>query len=159
MKKFIIVLLTIFLSVSCKTGYNYTDYYFTILSDGTVRFDGLHENIKRKMKINIEEKKSLTFYLPKTMYGRQVTQIGKKAFANCESITDITILNTITEIGAGTFDGCTNLKTVIFESPYGWKTEYKRSDGTSKTTTLTLTEPYKNAEYLKDTYKRNTWYK
>lgn len=150
MKKIIILLFTIFFVISCETSYKYGGYSFTILSDGTVRFDGVHEKLKETI--------SGAFYLPKKIYGRKVTQIGEKAFKNCKKITGITILSTITEIGEDAFEGCTNLKSVTFESPYGWKLE-EEGIWIVNTTGLTFTEPKKNAEYLKDTYCNARWYK
>ena len=142
MKKIIILLSAIILSISCESSYKYGDYSFTILNDGTVRFDKMQD-----------KKISGTFYLPKKIYGRKVTQIGEKAFKDCKKITGITILSTITEIGNRAFEGCTSLETVTFEDPYGWKSE----DIWQKTTPVTLTDPKKNAEYLKK--MSNRWAK
>ena len=144
MKKIIIFLLAMVLSISCKSSYTYGDYSFSILNDGTVRFDKMQD-----------KKFSGTFYLPKKIYGRKVTQIGKDAFRDCTEITDITILSTITEIGGNAFADCTSLKTVTFEDPYGWEAE----DWRYKITPLTLTAPEKNAVFLKDKYKYRRWFK
>lgn len=46
-----------------------------------------------------------------------VTSIGSNAFAGNENITRITIPAECTEIKAGAFAGCTNLKEIIFEGP------------------------------------------
>ena len=144
MKKIIILLSAIILSISCESSYKYGDYSFTILNDGTVRFDKMQD-----------KKISGTFYLPKKIYGRRVTQIGEKAFKDCKKITDITILSTITEIGKYAFEDCTSLKTVTFEDPYGWKAE----DWRQEITPLTLTDRQKNAVFLNDKYKYYRWYK
>jgi|GEM_PF-516416 len=152
MKKIIILLSTIFLVISCKSSYEYGCYYFTILSDGTVRFDGVHEKLRETI--------SGTFYLPKKIYGREVTQIGERAFKDCKKLTDITILSTVTEIGNDAFYDCTNLESVTFEDPFGWKgkklklelNKYtdKKEVVEEKIYMLTLTNPKKNAEYLKE---------
>ena len=137
MKKIIILLFTIFLVISCESSYKYGGYYFTILSDDTVRFDRLQD-----------KKISGTFYLPKKIYGRKVTQIGNNAFKDCKKIIRITIISTITEIGSYAFEGCTSLESITFEDPYGWKTE-----------DLWLTNPKKNVAFLKDEYRYHRWYK
>ena len=142
MKKIIILLFTILLVISCESSYKYGGYYFTILNDDTVRFDRLQD-----------KEISGTFYLPKKIYGRRVTQIGEKAFKDCKKITSITIISTITEIGSYAFEGCTNLESVTFEDLYGWKAESLWET----ITPLTLTDPQQNANYLKDTYKSYTW--
>ena len=43
-----------------------------------------------------------------------VTSIEAEAFADCESITAVTIPASVTTIGSGCFSGCTNLKSVYF---------------------------------------------
>ena len=144
MKKIIILLFTIFLVISCESSYKYGGYYFTILSDDTVRFDRLQD-----------KEISGTFYLPKKIYGRKVTQIGSNAFKDCKKITRITIISTITEIGSYAFEGCTSLESITFEDPYGWKAEDLRQT----ITPLTLTDPKKNAAFLKDEYRYHRWYK
>lgn len=144
MKKIIILLFTIFLVISCESSYKYGGYYFTILSDDTVRFDRLQD-----------KEISGTFYLPKKIYGRKVTQIGSNAFKDCKKITRITIISTITEIGSYAFEGCTSLESITFEDPYGWKTEHLWQT----ITPLTLTDPTKNVAFLKDEYRYYRWYK
>ncbi len=44
--------------------------------------------------------------------GRTVTRIGKYVFRDCESITKITIPDSITNLGSGTFWGCTSLTSI-----------------------------------------------
>ena len=41
-----------------------------------------------------------------------VSEIGWHAFSNCKSLTSVAIPNSITKIDIGTFEGCTNLKSV-----------------------------------------------
>ncbi|MGP1594582.1 MAG: leucine-rich repeat protein [Treponema sp.] len=139
MKKIIILLFTIFLVISCESSYEYGSYYFTILSDGTVRFDGVHEKLKETI--------SGTFYLPEFIYGRKVTQIGSRAFSY-SGITSITIPKNVTKIEDWAFYGCKSLTRVIFEEPNGWK---------AGSHTLSLTDLQQNAVYLKSTYYSDDW--
>ncbi|MBO5755619.1 MAG: leucine-rich repeat protein, partial [Clostridia bacterium] len=48
--------------------------------------------------------------IPATYKGGTVTTIGAGAFADCKTLTSITIPSTVTFVGAGAFDGCTSLK-------------------------------------------------
>ena len=43
-----------------------------------------------------------------------ITQIGSRAFKDNKTLTSITIPATVQEIGSNAFEGCTNLKSVIF---------------------------------------------
>ena len=48
--------------------------------------------------------------VPDTIEGMKVTTIGYKTFRDNTVVTDITIPNAVTEIGAGAFEGCTALR-------------------------------------------------
>lgn len=50
--------------------------------------------------------------IPKTYNGCPVSAIGDKAFANCSSLTRVTIPDSIISVGFATFSGCSNLKNV-----------------------------------------------
>ena len=45
-----------------------------------------------------------------------IKSIGAYAFANCTTLTSITIPSTVTSIGEGAFSGCTNLATIKFDA-------------------------------------------
>ena len=45
-----------------------------------------------------------------------VTNIGKRAFWGCTTLTDITIPDSVTSIGAWAFSGCSSLKSITFGS-------------------------------------------
>lgn len=50
--------------------------------------------------------------IPTSLEGLPVTSIGNGAFANCTTLTGITIPNKVTTIGDNAFDGCTGLTSV-----------------------------------------------
>lgn len=59
--------------------------------------------------------------IPAMIDGYKVTAIAKRAFYNCTSITEITIPETVTEIGTQIFYNASNLHTVNYNSPYSPK--------------------------------------
>ena len=46
------------------------------------------------------------------LFDAPITYIGEDAFSNCDSLTSVTIPNSVTEIGRYAFDGCTSLTSV-----------------------------------------------
>ncbi len=51
--------------------------------------------------------------IPAEIYGVAVTSIGNRAFADCGSLTSVTIPDTVTSIGANAFLNCTSLTSVV----------------------------------------------
>ena len=47
-------------------------------------------------------------------FNKGLQKIGEEAFYWCISLESITLPSTLTEIGAGAFGGCRNLRAVIF---------------------------------------------
>ena len=69
----------------------------------------------------------------------------------CENLKKIKISNSITSIGFGAFEGCSNLTEVIFENPVGWR---KLGGGLfSKIPPKVLADPQAVAEALTMNYK------
>ena len=48
------------------------------------------------------------------MFNERLQKIGRYAFYNCISLSNITLPSTITEIGDNAFDNCTQLRGVVF---------------------------------------------
>lgn len=50
--------------------------------------------------------------IPDTIAGKPVTSIGSDAFSGCESLTEITLPDSLKDIGSRAFNRCTSLKSV-----------------------------------------------
>ncbi len=85
-----------------------------------------------------------------------VTSIGSYAFRDCSGLTSVTIGKGVIEIEYAAFGSCTALKEVHFENPNGWKVlSIYYGNGTTyygTTTVSGLEDPATAAQYLTDTY-------
>ena len=54
--------------------------------------------------------------IPSELDGYTVTSIGGSAFANCTSLTNVTIPNSVTSIGSGVFENCESLTSITVTS-------------------------------------------
>jgi hypothetical protein len=81
--------------------------------------------------------------IPGTIGGYTVTSIGTTVFANCTSLTSITIPASVTTIGASAFLGCSSLLNIIVELS---NTEFVSVDGVlyNKTKTTLIQYPIGN---------------
>ena len=84
-----------------------------------------------------------------------VNSIGNEAFSYCSSLTSITIPSSVTSIGDSAFYNCSSLTRVTFENTSGWYTT--RDSTATGGIRMTVTDPARNATYLKSTYRAYYW--
>ena len=86
-----------------------------------------------------------------------MTTIGYYAFSSCNSLTKVTIPDSVTTIGDSAFGSCENLASVTFADTNNWYyTSYSNyTDGTA----IDVTDTAQNATYLTSTYNEKYWYK
>ena len=96
--------------------------------------------------------------VPATINGFPVTTIGSSAFACCNSLTSVTIPDSVTSIGSSAFYGCTNLTSVTFKNLNGWK-RYRISASTDGITidSFSISDTSTAAEYLTSIYYIYYW--
>lgn len=75
-----------------------------------------------------------------------VTRIS--SFRDYPNLTNVTIPESVVEIGAGAFENCPSLTSVTFENTDNWN---------AGTTSVDVTDPATNATNLKSTYVSKTW--
>lgn len=80
-----------------------------------------------------------------------VTEIGACTFHGCTSLTSMVIPNSVTYIGGYAFSNCTSLTNVVFENTSSWKA------GSSSISSSALADPATAAIYLKSTYDERNW--
>ncbi len=101
-----LILMTLFISSSSAFAYDsfQVEYFsFVVLSENTCAVSGYYN------RVTVDDIIPSEVTYNKKKYS--VTTIGDYAFANC-NLTDITIPSSVTTIGGGTFDGCTNLTNI-----------------------------------------------
>lgn len=89
-----------------------------------------------------------------------ITSIGAGAFQSCTNLINVTLGRSLERIGAGAFRGCTNLTSLHFlGSVSDWNARDEGSGyGTSVDGAL-LSDPETAAELFRDTYSNYSWWR
>ena len=105
-KCFVALLMVVVMMCACWTGAgaeDERDYQYVLLDDGTIEITNYKGNADR-----------LT--IPAKIAGKTVTSIGYYAFYSCDSLTSVSIPDSVMQIGVNPFTFCSSLK-IISASP------------------------------------------
>ena len=86
----------------------------------------------------------------------QLVSIGFGAFEYCSKLKEIIFPLALKSIAKNVFEGCSALNSVTFADTNSW---YVQQTSSSTWTSVTVTNPATNAQYLKNTYKDFYWSK
>ncbi len=86
----------------------------------------------------------------------QLVSIGFGAFEYCSKLKEIIFPLALKSIANNVFEGCSALNSVTFADTNFW---YVQQTSSSTWTSVTVTNPATNAQYLKNTYKDFYWSK
>lgn len=84
----------------------------------------------------------------------QLVSIGFGAFEYCSKLKEIIFPLVLKSIANNVFEGCSALNSVTFADTNFW---YVQQTSSSTWTSVTVTNPVTNAQYLKNTYKDYRW--
>ena len=108
-KCFFALLMVVVMMCACWTGvlaedveretFTSGDYEYALLDDGTVEITGYKGSAD-------------LLAIPAELDGKAVTSIGDSAFFFCDSLTSVSIPDSVAEIGANPFETCSALKAI-----------------------------------------------
>ncbi len=116
-KCFVALLMVVVMMCACWTGvlaedvereaFTSGDYEYALLDDGTIGITGYKGSADR-------------LAIPAKLDGKAVTSIGDRAFFLCNSLTSVSIPDSVEQIGTNPFAVCSALKTISVspEHPY-----------------------------------------
>lgn len=93
--------------------FKYGDLYYNITSDSTVEVTYQGDGWRSQNYPGLSSASIPDVVTGDDGIAFRVTSIGKKAFYLCESLTSVTMSNSVTSIGESAFSGCRNLTSVI----------------------------------------------
>lgn len=96
---FLVISLVGVLPAVTASALTYEDYEYSVLDDGTVEITGYTGS-------------ATTLSIPSIINGKKVTSFGECAFIYCESLTSITIPNSVKYIGDYAFYVCPSLTNI-----------------------------------------------
>ena len=96
-------------------------------------------------------------------YNGENYEIYEFAFYDCDSLTSVTIPNSVTSIGFWTFNGCSGLTSVTFNDTSTWYRvyggNYDNWQNMTGGTETSVTNSYENITYFTSKYIAYLWYK
>lgn len=112
MKYTLVILLSIFtVLTSCEQKIDYAGVFeIEALDNDTVRICNSRSGYKKSAG---EYHLSGVVKIPTAIYGKQVVEIGKKAFYGCSDVKEFIIPNTVKIIDEEAFKGCTSLRKIF----------------------------------------------
>lgn len=118
---------------------------YTLKDDGTYEVSG------------IGTCKNTDIFIPSVYKGVPVTSIGYQAFQYCNSLTSVTIPNSIVYIGYQAFYQCYRLTSAVFSNTTGWEISQSSDFVQGEGTVVALDDVAQNATYLRTTYRNYYW--
>ena len=119
-KKLLVLTLACLLALPCGVALEWKevltcgDYKYTINGDGSatiIKYNGNESDLTIPAKLDVYA----------------VTAIGYETFAWCDSLTSITIPESVTSIGKHVFQSCSNLNLTV--SPDSYAEKYAKNQG------------------------------
>ena len=108
------------------------------------------EGDNTKVKITAYTGTSATLVVPSTLEDKTVNEIGDEAFANNNSLVNVTIPNSVTKIGSSIFAGCKNLESITI--PFMGDQNYQTVQ-TSEDEGI-----WEDEDWLEEYYNRTAYY-
>ncbi len=100
------------LDLGFNEGYYSGDYYRGLFRDSPITSLYLGRNLSYKLSSTSPSPFYMIRTLKEVTIGNSVTEIGDEAFSSCSGLTSVTIGNSVTKIGRNAFQNCSGLTSV-----------------------------------------------